>query len=118
MPADQRRDRVARQAQKRGVAHPSRHQRFSRPHGDLVEGPFHPEALGHRADQVVIAHRRAAHRHDQVGAARQPENGGQALGIVARDGQKPRNPALRLDQGLQPVGVGGHDLVVARHLAG
>jgi hypothetical protein len=54
----------------RGVAEPAGHQRFSGPHGDLVESLLQPELGGHLADEVVVADRRAADGDDQVGARR------------------------------------------------
>jgi hypothetical protein len=113
VPADQCRDGVAGQAEHRGVSQAPGHQRLSGAHGDLVERAVEAEAFGDGPHEVMVADRGAADGHDEVGIARQAENGGEAFGIVPRDGQEARDPALRLDQRLQPVGVGGGDLVGA-----
>jgi hypothetical protein len=112
MPADQRRDRVARQTKQRRLAHPPGHQRFAGPHRDLVERAVHPFGADLR-HEVMIAHRRAADGHDQVGPGGQPSTCASASACRARWAD-PRAPALGLDQRLQPVGVRGHDLIGAR----
>ena len=98
---DERRDRVARQADERHAAEAAGQQRLARPHGDAVEVDGEPVALGGRAHQVEVADRGAADRHDQVGALGERQRRGEALGGVAGDRQPPRRAAGRLDQRLQ-----------------
>ncbi len=96
MAADHCRDGVSRQADHRRAAQPPGHQRFARPHRDLVEGAapsrIRPATC---ADQVVVADRGAADGHDQVRALGQLEGRRERGGGVAGDRQQPRLGARR-----------------------
>jgi dihydroorotate dehydrogenase (fumarate) len=96
MPADQRRDRVAGQAEhrRRPAGRPSA---VCRAASRSCRSAAPARRRRRPRDEVVIAHRGAADGHDQVGARPAPEARRESARRVARDRQQPRL-APRLDQ--------------------
>ena len=115
---DERGDRISRQSKDYHRPKAAMEYRFARPHRDLPKVQFHALPGERRFDEIMIAHRHAAERHQNIGAriARGLDAFVKRTQFVPSDAEVERLAARGLDERGDGEGIRGNDLIGANGL--